>query len=185
MYFTADDMNKKQFSVSIPEIYTKIIPDYFLNKRKPDLPRLNGVAVSVDEFKEKFSDYTPEEGFIPDMVFNPPELNVASAFSSVSDIVDMISNDITFCIYNPFISYPKIIEILDGYIENLRRVASADPELELYLDKAESASQVLHDYYLRFKNAYLLKATGECAPELQKKMKYDVIARKFKKGAGE
>ena len=91
-------MNRKLFETSIPEIYTKVIPKYFTEKRKADRPRLNGYAVSVDEFKEKFPDYTPEEGFIPDMVYAPPELNVARAFSSVADIVDMINNDIVFCI---------------------------------------------------------------------------------------
>lgn len=174
-------MNRKQFETSIPEIYTKVIPKYFTEKRKADRPRLNGYAVSVDEFKEKFPDYTPEEGFIPDMVYAPPELNVARAFSSVADIVDMINNDIVFCIFNPLSAYPIILEILDEYISDLREMAIGNDELSLYLNKAETASMVLHDYYLRFKNTYALKATGEGAIELRKQQTYDVIAKKFRR----
>ena len=173
-------MNMKQFETSIPEIYTKVIPKYFTEKRRVDRPVLNGHAVSVEEFKEQYPNYVPEEGFIPDMVYAPPELNVARACSSVSDIVDMINNDIVFCIFNPLIAYPKIIEILDEYIDELRRVATGDDELTLYLSKAETASVVLHDYYLRFKNAYALKATGEGAIELRKQQEYDVVAKKFR-----
>lgn len=178
---TSSRMNQKRFETSIPEIYTKIIPKYFTQKMQADRPRLNGVAVSVDEFKEKFPEYSPEDGFIPDMVYSPPELNVARAYSSVADIVDMINNDIVFCIFNPLDAYPVIIEILDEYIVDLRDVAAGSDELSLYLSKAETASTVLHDYYLRFKNAYSIKATGEGAPELRKQQTYDTIASKFRK----
>ena len=174
-------MNRKQFETSIPEIYTKVIPKYFIKKMQPDRPRLNGVAVSDEEFKDKFPDYVPEQGFVPDMVYAPPELNVARAFSSVADIVDMINNDIVFCIFNPLIAYPRIIEILDTYIEELREYAVGNDELTLYLSKAEVASTVLHDYYLRYKNTYSLKATGQEAMELRQQ-DYDTISKKFRKG---
>lgn len=179
---TPIQMNRKQFETSIPEIYTKVIPKYFTEKRKPDRPRLNGYAVSDEEFKEKFPDYSPEPGFIPDMIYSPPELNVAHAYSSVADIVDMIHNDIVFCIFHPLTAYPKILEILDEYIEELRGAARVNDELTLYLNKAETASTVLHDYYLRYKNAYSLKVTGKNAMELQGAHDYDMIAKKFRKG---
>ena len=174
------DMNKKQFETSIPEIYTKVIPKYFTERRKADRPVLNGHAVSIEEFKEQYPNYVPEEGFIPDMVYAPPELNVARAFSSVSDIVDMINNDIVFCIFNPLLAYPRIIEILDQYIAELNEVSTGNDELTLYLSKAETASVVLHDYYLRFKNSYSMKAIGEGAVELRKQHTYDMIVKKFR-----
>lgn len=173
------DMNKKQFETSIPEIYTKVIPKYFTERRKADRPVLNGHAVSIEEFKEQYPNYVPEEGFIPDMVYAPPELNVARAFSSVSDIVDMINNDIVFCIFKPLQNYPKIIEILDSYLKELRPLAELKDDLAIYRNKAETASMVLHDYYLRYKNTYSIRATGK--PLVEVESDYDVIARKFKK----
>lgn len=175
----ADRMNLKQFEVSIPEVYTKIIPKYFLKETKADRPRLNGYAVSEDEFLEKFPDYIPEKGFVPDMAYAPPENNVATACSSVADIVDMINNDIVFCIFKPLQNYPKIIEILDSYLKELRPLAELKDDLAVYRNKAETASMVLHDYYLRYKNTYSIRATGK--PLVEVESDYDVIARKFKK----
>ena len=173
----SDLMNKKMFYVSIPEVYTKVIPKYFLQKSKPDLPRLNGRPVSVEEFNEKFPDYQFEEGFIPDMVYNPPEQNVATAFDSVADMVDMIDNNTTFCLFKPRENYPKVIEILDAYIYELQRVAPGHPELEVYLKKAEAAGLLFHDSYERYKNHYSYRATGEPDPDFDNK--YGMIARNF------
>ena len=174
---TADLMNRKIYMVSIPEIYTTKIPKYYTGVTKSDSPRLNGVAVSVDEFIQKFPEYTPEQGFIPDMVYAPPEQNVATAAKSIADMVDMIFNNITFCLFEPAKKYPEILKILDTYLSELKNVQEYNQNLSTYFKKASEAKMVIQDCYDKYRNAYAIKTTGKRHPDFVDE--YATITKQF------
>ena len=169
-------MNEKVFEVVIPEVYTKIIPRYYQGPTPSDLPRVNGRAVSMDEYMAKYSNFKPTDPFTPDMVFNPPEQNKATSFQSIADMVDMIDNDIDFEIAHAEKTYPTILQILEAYTTILAKIASTD-EQKRYLEKANVAWSVFHECYERFKTRKLVAQTG--IHPSQREDTYDAIVKKF------
>lgn len=169
-------MNEKIYEVVIPEVYTKTIPKYFQRPTPSDLPRVNGVPVSMDEYMAKYSNFKPDEEFTPDMIFNPPEQNKAVAIQSIADMVNMIDNDIDFSIAKPDKIYPIIIDILSAYTLVLSKIASTD-EQKLYLEKANIALGVFNECYERYKTRILVRRTG--IHPSQREDTYDAIVKKF------
>ena len=169
-------MNEKCYEVVIPEIYTNVIPKYYQGPTPSDLPRVNGQPVCMVEYMAKYPNFKQNQQFTPDMVFNPPEQNKASAFKSIADMVDMIDNDIDFDIANAEKTYPSILKVLEAYTTILSKIANTD-EQKRYLEKANIAWQVFHECYERFKTRQLVNRTG--IHPSQRADTYDSIVKKF------
>ena len=169
-------MNEKSFEVVIPEVYTKIIPKYYQGPVPSDLPRVNGHAVSMEEYMANYTNFKPNDPFTPDMVFNPPEQNKATAMQSIADMVDMIDNNIDFEIAHAEKVYPIILQILEAYTTVLAKVAVSD-EQKRYLEKANITWQVFNACYERFKTRKLVAQTG--IHPSQREDTYDAIVKKF------
>ena len=152
-------MNEKCFEVVIPEIYTKILPKYYTTSTTADLPRVNGVPVTMEEYMAQYKNFQPTDPFIPDLVYTPPEQNKATAMQSIADMIDMVDHDIEFAIANPFVNYPKILDILSTYCRALEKVA-ADPDRLRYLEKAREAGFVIEASYARYLKRRELVRTG-------------------------
>lgn len=169
-------MNEKIYEVVIPEVYTKIIPKYYQGPTPSDLPRVNGVPVSMDEYMGQYSNFRPNDPFIPDMVFNPPEQNKATAMQSIADMVDMLDNNIDFSIAHAEKTYPAIIQVLEAYTLVLSKIANSD-EHKRYLEKANIALETFHECYERFKTRILVRSTG--IHPSKREDTYDAIVKKF------
>ena len=173
-----DLMNKKEYEVVIPEVYTKIIPKYYQGPTPSDLPRVNGVPVSMDDYMGKYHNFKPDDPFTPDLVFNPPEQNKATSYQSIADMVDMIDNDIDFGISNPDVNYKKILDILSSYTDTLEQVAVA-PEALNYIEKARTAQKVIEECHKRYLDRLNMRRTGHREVRLDT---FDAISKKFIKG---
>ena len=176
MDLLSERMNDKTFEVVIPEIYTKVIPKYYTGPTKSDLPRVNGIPVTMGEYTQKYQNFRPTEEFTPDMVFTPPEQNKATAMQSIADMVEMIDNDIEFAIKNPSQNYPIILEIISNYCKVLAKVAS-DPERARYLEKARTAGFVIEASYNRYLSRVHQTKTGQRFVEQGDA--FDRIAKEF------
>lgn len=169
-------MNEKIYAVVIPEVYTKIIPKYYQGPTASDLPRVNGVPVSMDEYMQKYNNFKPDTPFTPDMVFNPPEQNKALSMQSIADMIDMLDNNIDFAIAHAETAYPSILQTLEAYTLVLSKVASTD-EQKRYLEKANIAVASFQDCYERFKTRQLVTRTG--IHPSKRTDTYDAIIKKF------
>ena len=172
-------MNEKSFEVVIPEVYTKIIPKYYQGPTPSDLPRVNGRAVSMEEYMAKYQNFKPSNPFTPDMVFNPPEQNKATSFQSIADMVDMIDNNVDFAIGNPDRNYPRILNILGAYATTLEKMAQS-PEAINYVEKAKTAYTVIEECQRRYLARMDMRRTG--ARKIERLDSFDTIAKKFLKG---
>ena len=169
-------MNEKIYKVVIPEVYTKIIPKYYQGPTPSDLPRVNGIPVTMDEYMQKYNNFKPDTPFTPDMVYNPPEQNKTVAMQSVADMVDMLDNNIDFSIANAETAYPSILKTLEAYTLVLSKVASTD-EQKRYLEKTKIAIDSFQDCYDRFKTRKLVARTG--IHPSKRTDTYDAIVKKF------
>ena len=174
-----EKMNEKVYEVIIPEVYTKIIPKYYQGPTPADLPRVNGVPVSMDEYMQKYTNFHPDDPFTPDLVFNPPENNKATSYQAISDMVDMIDNNVDFAIGNPDRNYPRILNILGAYATTLEKMAQS-PEAINYVEKAKTAYTVIEECQRRYLARMDMRRTG--ARKIERLDSFDTIAKKFLKG---
>ena len=143
-------MNEELFRIATVELYSPNIPQYYRTPAKSQLPVLNGNRVSWEEYLEARPDAEKPEEFIPDMVYTPAEQNIAESRAPIATIIDMLENDVDFYIGDPDTTYPRILEILKGYVELAELTRNSSPAMQSYLPKVERAIQVLgRNYDLR------------------------------------
>ena len=168
-------INTELFEISTSEIFNRRIPKYFTQPAKGDLPVLNGRHVSWEEYLEARPDTERDPEFIPDMIYNPQEMNATISMEPVSVIIDYLDSDLDIAIANPAVAYPRIIKIMQGYLDLSQYYAAANPTLAAYLPKVESALKIIGACYERYLARKQFSLTGSAKLETE----FDKIEKKF------
>ena len=143
-------INTELFEVIVTEIYNKKIPKYFTTPQNGDLPRLNGIKVSWEEYLEARPDAERDQEFIPDMIYTPSEMNQTISMSTAAGIIDYLDNELDVQIAYPDKTYPRLIAIISGYIEMAQTYITTNSEIRTYIEKARRALTIISKSYERY-----------------------------------
>ena len=141
----SDAINNLRFELSVPEYYDTVIPNYFRQPMQPAKPIVNGVEVEWDEYLESHPDEKPST-FIPRPIYRSEDLNRSYASKSSAEIIDLVVNDVPF----EFIHLEDIaivIDILDGYYDEVKNYIPYNNNLKLFIDNMENARFRLKTVY--------------------------------------
>lgn len=176
-YATA--INTELFELSVPEYYSKNIPKFFREPVPVVLPRVNGIPVPWEEYCRDHPEQPDLSKYVPEPFYNPMEMNRATTMEPVSAIVDYLDNNVDVAIFDPERAYPKIIEILDGYIRLAEPKVQYSRELEIYLGKARNALSTIEACYRNYTNRMTFRRTGKLETGMSD---FDTILNRFQTG---
>lgn len=169
-------ITKKVFKVIVPEVYSGNIPKYYMQEHNGQLPMLNGVRVSWEEYMEANPDYQREESFVPEMIYTPSENNMTTSMVTITVIVDMLDNDVPFSIADPDVNYPEIIRIMEGFLNMAEQYNPTMVELKLFINKVSDALRTFRECYERYKQRTEYRRTGRLP---DKETSYDKLVKRF------
>lgn len=182
VYADAKAINTELFELVTPEYYNKNVPRHFREKLKIDTPMVNGVHVTWEEWLADHPGESDPRDNIPEPIYQPFEMNMGVSREPVSAIIDYLANHVDISIGNPDKAYPRIIRILEAYLE-YSNTLNASAEILRYVDKVQSALALMRYCYNGYLNRQAIRVLGSLptAPAGS----FDKIESKFFKNEGE
>ena len=182
VYTDAKAINTELFELVTPEYYNKNVPRHFREKLKIDTPMVNGVHVTWEEWLADHPGESDPRNNIPEPIYQPFEMNMGVSREPVSAIIDYLANHVDISIANPATAYPRIIRILEAYLE-YTNVTNASAEILRYVEKVQSTLTLMRYCYNGYLNREAIRTFGGLpkAPANS----FDRIESKFFQGKGD
>lgn len=177
-YEDAAVINTERFELKTPEYYVRNIPKFYREKVHVDSPMVNGVRVSWDEYLKTHPEMEDPRDHVPDPVYRTFDMNMSTSMEPASAVVDYLDNNVDFYIANPAYAYPRIIAILEAYLEVADDMSSMRTDIVLYCNKVRAALRTLKFHYESYKANQTLRTTGKLPS--RGKTEYDRIAAQFR-----
>lgn len=155
--FGVDDIHHKKFKVYLPEHANDNIHPYFKEPRKYRPPMINGMPATVEEYMEVDPEYSPEEEFIPDPIYDPMENNLTISFASTATIFRMYEDGINIIFTKPA-DMLTMRDIIRNYIRLTSSYVDYSSGLKQQLEHLDRFEEILvnkYDEYSRRRNEYI------------------------------
>lgn len=153
----SERINRDCFMLEVPEYYQPGLPNYFRESRSSGRAMVNGVFVSDKEYQELTGNAVERDNYVPSPIYRAEELNMCLSSCTGGVIIDMIDNMVPFKFTNIH-DILKVVEIIDGYTDELGPYESRSSEIKIYLAKARTAAGKLRSAYAEIKRDMDLNA---------------------------